>query len=349
MAVKYISIRTARFSFLLEKKGLFIGLGGVGLVGLALIWSTSIGTKQIPFFTTLQAILGQGTPMDIMVIQLLRLPRILLAILVGIALAVSGVILQTVSRSSLASPNLLGIVDGSAVGAVSFLVLFTDNDNILQTSIHWLPLFAFTGGMMSALFIYVLVVPKGVSPIRMILIGIGVGALMKAGTALMIIVGPIYRATDATVWLAGSVNYANWNEVAILFPITVFWVGWALFKHNTLNVLALSPHMAQGVGSGKQKDLLFFLILSVLLTSAAVSFAGGIGFVGLMAPHIARKLVGSKSGALLLTSAAIGALLVLLSDLIGRTLMAPFQLPAGIFTAILGVPFFIYLMLTSRS
>ena len=299
--------------------------------------------------TVLSVFFGGGSDLEQLVVQSFRLPRIIVALMVGIALAVAGGILQGMIRNPLASPDILGITGGASVAVVSFLTLFSDTNNSLTVSIKWLPLAAFVGAVVIALLVYFLAWKNGVSPIRIVLIGIGISALMQALTTLMMIMGPIYRASQANIWITGTVYGSSWNNVAILVPWTIIFIAIAFFMVKNINILELGDDIATGVGGRIQRHRFVLLLISTALVGGAVAFAGGIGFVGLMAPHMARRLVGSSFGALLPVSALIGGILVMLADLIGRTMFSPLEIPAGVFTAGIGAPYFIYLLFKTRN
>ncbi|PTX60761.1 iron complex transport system permease protein [Melghirimyces profundicolus] len=309
--------------------------------GAVFVISIGIGEMNIAPPDVLKALFGQGNPADEMVITTLRLPRVLAALLVGVALAVAGAILQGVVRNPLASPDIIGITGGASVTAVAFITLFHD------AGARWLPVAAFAGGAMAALLIYTLAWKKGVSPFRLILIGIGVNAAAAGLTTLLLIISPIYTTSQAVVWLTGSVYASSWSTVwATLIPIAVFLPLSLLFSRH-LNAQELGDALATGLGSRVQLHRLLLVLFSVALASTAVAAAGPIGFVGLMAPHIARMLTGPSQGQLLPVAALTGALLVMVADLTARTAFSPLDLPAGLFTAVLGAPFLIALIYRS--
>ncbi|EGL82924.1 ABC-type transporter, integral membrane subunit [Caldalkalibacillus thermarum TA2.A1] len=345
---KYIILRKQKLSFLLDKQALRVITVLFVVLVLAALVSTGMGQMAIHPLNVLKALFGYGSEMEQLVVTSFRLPRIVLAILAGAALAVSGAILQGIIRNPLASPDIIGIAGGASVAVVTFFALFSDRSNSLTVSIHWLPLAAFIGAFFIGFLVYVLAWKEGVSPLRLVLIGIGLAAAMKALTTLMMILGPIYRATEANIWIIGSVHAANWREVLTLLPWVLVMGMIALFRTRHLNVQELGDEVGRGLGSAIQKERLILLILSTSLAGGAVAFAGGIGFVGLMAPHMARRLVGSAYGVLIPASALIGALIVLLADLAARTLFAPLEVPAGVFTAAIGAPYFIYLLFRQR-
>ncbi|ALC87471.1 MULTISPECIES: iron ABC transporter permease [Bacillaceae] len=348
---QYKSFRAlkGKISFLFDKKAIFVLISFLVITGVVFIVSTGLGDMRLSPLTVLSVLFGGGSDMEQLVVQSFRLPRIIVALMVGIALAVAGGILQGMIRNPLASPDILGITGGASVAVVSFLSFFSDTNNSLTVSIKWLPLAAFVGAGVIALLVYVLAWKNGVSPIRIVLIGIGISALMQALTTLMMIMGPIYRASQANIWITGSVYGSSWSNVAILVPWTIIFVTIAFIMVKNINILELGDDIATGVGGSIQRQRFFLLLVSTALVGGSVAFAGGIGFVGLMAPHMARRLVGSSFGALLPVSALIGGILVMLADLIGRTMFSPLEIPAGVFTAGIGAPYFIYLLFKTRN
>lgn len=336
-------------SFLIDKRATMImGFLFILVSGLFII-SVGMGDMKISPINVLKVFLGLGDEMNTLVINSFRLPRIIIALLAGMSLAVSGAILQGIIRNPLASPDILGITGGATVAVVSFLVMFSDTNNALTISIKWLPLAAFTGATIIALLVYLLSWKNGVTPVRLVLIGIGVSALMQALTTTLMIIGPIYKASEANIWITGTVHGATWENVSILTPVASILIIFSIILARNLNIQELGDELATGMGSVVQKQRLFLLLIATALSGGAVAFAGGIGFVGLLAPHIARRLVGSVFGALLPASALIGAFLVVFADLIGRTLFLPLEIPAGVFTASIGAPYFIYLLYKNRN
>jgi iron complex transport system permease protein len=348
---KYKNIRLfkGKFSFLMDRKAASVFMILTIISFLVFVISTGTGEMKISPLTVLKVLVGSGPDMETLIITSFRLPRIIIALLVGISLAVAGGILQGMIRNPLASPDILGITGGAAVAVVGFLAFFSDENNALTVSINWLPLAAFLGAAVVAFLVYFLAWKNGVSPIRLVLIGIGISTLMQALTTLMMILGPIYQASQANIWITGTVYGSNWNNVATLLPWTVLFLIIALVAARTINIQELGDEVATGLGGKVQRQRFTLLMISTALIGSAVAFAGGIGFVGLMAPHMARRLVGSSFGALLPASALIGGILVMLADLIGRTLFSPLEIPAGVFTAGIGAPYFIYLLFKTRN
>ncbi|QGQ47912.1 FecCD family ABC transporter permease [Metabacillus sediminilitoris] len=348
---KYFRLRLGsdKISFLIDKKALITSLILLVIVLTIFIFSTSIGEVIISPLNVVKTFFGYGNEMENLFVYSFRLPRIIIALLVGICLAVAGAILQGLIRNPLASPDIIGITGGGSVAVVVFLMLFSNKNNALTVSIEWMPVAAFIGTTIIGLLVYLLSWKNGSSSIRLVLIGIGLSMLTQSLTTLFMIKGPIYQAAQANVWITGTVYASTWEHVRVLLPVVIILLLVSLISVRRVNIQELGDELATGVGSAVQKNRLFLLILSTALTGSAVAFAGAIGFVGLMAPHIARRLVGSSFGALLPVSALIGAILVMVADLIGRTLFSPLEVPAGVFTAAIGAPYFIYLLYKSRN
>lgn len=350
--IKYKPFRLGKrdlISFLLDTKALVTFLILVIISIVIFLLSTGLGEMKIDPITVVKTLFGYGSRMEQLVVTSFRLPRIIIAFLVGMALAAAGSILQGMIRNPLASPDILGITGGASVAVVAFLTIFSNSSNALTVSIKWMPVAAFIGASVVAFLVYLLAWKNGVSPLRLVLIGIGISALTQALTTTFMVMGPIYQASQANIWITGSVNGSTWANVQILSPVVIILLIFCLILARTLNIQELGEELATGVGSAVQKQRFVLLLVSTALTGSAVAFAGGIGFVGLMAPHMARRLVGSAFGALLPTAALIGGILVMLADLIGRTLFSPMEVPAGVFTAAIGAPYFIYLLYKSRN
>jgi iron complex transport system permease protein len=311
---------------------------------VAMTLATSVGEYPTPPLVVIQTVLGieTGNPDYAFVINTLRLPRILTACFVGMALAISGTIMQGITRNPLADPGIIGINAGAGLAAVSLIVLFPN------VGVGILPLSAFFGALIASLVIYLLAWDNGSHPIRLILIGVGIAAVTSAFTNLLITFGNIYNVSQALVWLAGSVYGKSWEQVLSILPWLIVFIPLALVKAPQLNALALGEDIAKGLGSQVEWQRSLFLLISAALSGAAVATAGTIGFVGLIAPHIARQLVGVNHQGLMPVAGMIGATIVVIADLLGRLLFAPVELPCGIITAIIGTPYFIFLLVQSR-
>ncbi|HET7522270.1 MAG TPA: iron ABC transporter permease [Bacillales bacterium] len=346
---KNFSLRLNGLSLFINIKALWTILILFALLLAVLIASAGVGDMFIAPVEVMKSLFGMGSEIHNLVVRSFRLPRALLAALAGMAFAVAGTILQGIVRNPLASPDIIGITGGASLAAVGFLAIFSTNDNALTVSIHWLPLAAFAGALLTGILLFALSQKKGTSQMRLILIDIGLMAGLKALTDFFIILGPLYLASKATIWMTGSVHGATWNQVLILFIwfFVLFFITVVVARR--LNVQELGASVAISVGSRLNSDRNMLLVLSAALTAGAVAFAGGIGFVGLMAPHMARRLVGAVHGALVPTSALLGGIIVMAADLVGRTLFLPLEVPAGVFTSAIGAPYFIYLLYKSRN
>jgi len=308
----------------------------------------SLGEQSYGWQQTWLALFNQAGSTENLMIHTLRAPRLLLAIIAGSALALAGFLLQNLTRVSLASPSLLGAVDGAAVGVLVFLTLFTAADNQVLVSIVWLPLAAFIGAISSFMVVYWLTLRTNPSISRFILVGITISGLLKAITVLLMIVGPIYLASQAQLWLTGYINQTNWQEIQILAPIYLLLLLLSFLTAPWLALNQLDNSLAKALGL-PQFSPYFIMILAAALTAVAVSFAGALGFVGLLVPHISKRLIRAGLFKQMLACCLLGAILLLLADFIGRTVFFPYEVPAGVITALLGVPLFIYLFSTARS
>ncbi|WP_246131908.1 FecCD family ABC transporter permease [Paenibacillus hemerocallicola] len=342
---KYIPFRskTLRASGLMDKRTLSVIVILTVIAVVVAIASAAIGSLRISPLSVVRIFLGMGDQAEATVVLQFRLPRIIVAMLIGMLLAASGAILQGMIRNPLASPDIMGITGGASAAAVVFITLLP------AASVRYLPFAAILGAVAATAIIYVLAWKKGVSAMRLVLIGIGIEATMKAVTTLLIVRSQFYASSKALTWLTGTVYGSNWSNVFVLLPWTLVLLPVAFFMGRTLNVLQLGDDTAAGAGSKVDRDRLLLLVLCVGLASAAVAVGGAIGFVALLAPHAARRLVGPSFGGLLPVSALIGGIIVAASDLIARTAFAPLDLPVGIFTSLIGAPFFLYLLYKNRN
>lgn len=322
--------RTAKYTIM------FIALTFI-VAALSLL-NLSVGGVGVPLEEVLASLVGRNAEASNLIIMQFRLPRITAAILIGAALAAAGALLQGVIRNPLASPDLLGVTGGASVAVVAFMTFVTGY------SIHWVPFIAIGGALVTATINYVLAWKKGVSPFRLVLIGIGISTAMGALTTFLLISGPTYLAAQVLNWMTGSIYGTNWAYIEVLWPWVAIFIPLSLLMAKELNVQSLGEDVARGLGNRLQLSRMILLFYSVALAGAAVGAAGTISFIGLMAPHIARRLVGNCYKLIIPVSAFIGAIILLLADLAGRMLFQPLDIPAGVFTAGIGAPFFMYLL-----
>ena len=343
---RYFPVRFGRFSVMMDKKAVFIISLFVLVMMMVLIGSLMIGETPVSVWDVIQALSGQGE--NAFVIMTLRFPRVLIALLSGAALAISGAILQALIRNPLASPDIIGVTGGASVGAVLVITFFSDMSSQLSIHLFWVPLAAFTGASIIGALIYLLSWNRGVSPFRLVLMGIGFYTATQALTNLIILFGPVFHASQSKTWITGTVYGSNWDQVAVLWPWLCILIPIAILFARHLNSGQLGEDVVKGLGGNSAKQRIWLLLLSTGLAGSGVAFAGGISFVGLIAPHLARRLVGASYGAMLPLSGLLGAIFVMVADLIGRTIMAPAEIPAGVFTAVIGAPYFIYLLIRQR-
>lgn len=343
----WIIIRPHRLplSFRLDRRVPLILLAATVVTLAVMVINIGVGEYPIPPLDVIKTVLHLPTANfdDYnFIVNTLRLPRMLVAALVGVALGISGAIMQGLTRNPLATPDILGMSAGAGLVAVTLIVVVQDVPSGV------IPLAAFGGALLIAVLIYLLAWRGGDSPLRLILVGIGLGAVTGALTTLMITFGDIYDVQRALIWLTGSVYARSWDEVWGLLPWLLFFGPLAFLLARDLNVLHLGEEVARGLGTQVAWRRGLLMVTAVALAGATVAAAGTIGFVGLMAPHLGRRLVGPDHGGLLPTAGVLGGLIVVASDLVGRTLFAPIELPCGLITAVVGAPFFIYLLWRQR-
>lgn len=341
---QWLVFRNQQLSLRLDRRvpKVLLGLATVTLV--AMIWSVGQGEYPIPPLDVIRTILGLPTdnPDYVFIVNTLRLPRTLVAWGVGMALAIAGSLTQGIARNPLAAPSIIGVNAGAALAAVTLIVVFP------VAPIAIVPLAAFGGAFTVTALIYLLAWHEGSSPVRLILVGVGFSLIAGALTNLMVTFGNIYDVSQALVWLAGSVYGRSWSQLIAFTPWLIGFGLLSLFLSRELNALQLGDDVARSLGSRLEWQRGWLLVSSVALAGAAVATAGSIGFVGLMAPHIARQLVGPSHEGLLPVAALTGGMVVVIADLIGRLLFAPIELPCGIITAVIGAPYFLYLLIRTR-
>jgi iron complex transport system permease protein len=337
-------IRASRLSFRVDSHLPTLLLILVLLSFGAIIVNVQQGDYPISTLNIIKTLFGidTGNPDHAFVVYTLRLARTLVAFLVGVSLAISGTIFQGLTRNPLADPSIIGINEGAGLAAVATIVLFPDSP------VSALPIAAFLGALGMAILIYSLAWQGGSSPILLILLGVGLSAIAGAFTSLLMTFGAIEDVSQALIWLAGSVYGRTWEQFFSFLPWVIVGVPVALSLSRHLNVLHLGDDVARSLGSQVEWQRGLLVLVAVALAGAAVATAGMIGFVGLIAPHIGRQLIGINHQNLLPVTAILGGLLVTLADLVGRILFAPVELPCGVVTAAIGAPFFLYLLIRRR-
>ncbi|MBN2737717.1 MAG: iron ABC transporter permease [Spirochaetales bacterium] len=266
----------------------------------------------------------------------IRLPRALAAGLVGCSMALSGCILQGIMRNPLASPNIIGVSSGAGLAAVIIFILFPGFYYLVTPM-------AFIGAFFTTLVVYSLSWKDGASPLRLVLSGIAVSSFLNAGSHSLMIFYPD-RIHNVIGFMVGSLTAITWQDVMTLWPYAIAGGGLSFILAGQLNILTIGDETATGLGVNVERIRMLFIMIASVMAAAAVSVVGLLGFVGLIVPHLARLIIGNNARYLIPASMLLGAIIVILCDLIGRVIMAPLELPVGIVMAFVGAPFFIFLL-----
>lgn len=294
------------------------------------------GSVNVPLNEIIATMTGGSAGMHQQIILNIRLPRTIVAGLVGVNLALSGAILQAVMKNPLADPHIIGISAGAGIMGIFIMLLFPDLSWLITPA-------AFAGAMGAAILIYILAWKNGIQPIRIILAGVAVSAFLGAGiSALMIIYSD--RVHSALMWMVGGLSARSWPQVMIIWPYTLAGMIFTLLAARHLNILQLGDELAKGLGLRVERTRLILTAAAALLAASAVSVVGLLGFVGLIVPHAARLMIGSDYRYLLPATIFLGAATVMLSDTFARVAFAPVELPVGIIMAAIGAPFFLFLL-----
>lgn len=313
------------------------------LLMLSFVISMNTGYIKLSPEDTLRTLFGGGSNKENLILFKFRLPRIVVSILVGMGLALSGCIIQGISRNPLSDPGLLGINGGAGLMVIVYVMFFGANSFM---SVFTLPFLALVGGGVTAVLIYLLAYKKGegVAPLRLILTGIAMQAGISALTTVLVLTLDDSQFDFVANWQGGSIWASNWNFVMALLPWIMVLVPYTMMKSSVLDILSLGDELAYGLGSEVERERKLLLGAAVALAASSVAVSGSIGFVGLIAPHLARRLVGPKHKILLPICALIGAVLVSISDTIAKLIAQPSGIPTGIVVAVVGAPYFLYLL-----
>ena len=329
-------------------------LGLLILLGVVVILATAVGSVQIPFLTTSSILISklplvEMTPtwtgaLETIILEI-RLPRVILAGLVGAALAIAGATYQGLFRNPLADPYLIGVAQGAALGAVIGFLLPSTWHGV---GFGIIPLLAFLGALVSTAIVYNLArVGKTLPVTTLILAGVALGAFL-ASIVSYLIISSGERIHGIMFWLMGSFSLTQWAEAKIVLPYVLLGIIIILLYARPLNLMQLDEEQVQQLGINVERLKLVLLAAATLITAAAVSFVGIIGFVGIIIPHAVRLIWGADHRFLLPLSVLTGAIFLILADLIARTALAPTEIPIGVITALCGAPFFLYLLRRRR-
>lgn len=300
------------------------------------LYSIAYGAISIPLSDLLAVVVGQQESVYRTIIMDLRLPRVLIGILVGACLAASGALLQGVMKNPLADPGIIGVSAGGGLAAMVTMV-------ILPQFSYLLPVTAFIGAFITAIIIYFMAWEHGASPVKIVLAGVAVNALLGAVTnGIMVVFSD--RVQAVLPWLSGGLNGRSWHHLEFMAPYALIGLVLCLFAIQPANLLLLGDDSARLLGQRVELQRFMLIMLAALLAGTAVSVAGLVGFVGLVVPHMIRLLIGEDYRFLLPYSMVGGGVLVVLADQIARSWFDPIELPVGILLAVIGAPFFLYLL-----
>ncbi|MGG4553438.1 FecCD family ABC transporter permease [Paenibacillus humicus] len=319
------------------------------LILLALIIATvvigmGIGYSSLSYDRLIPTLLGQGTFKEEFVLFSVRLPRIVITLLAGMALALSGAILQGITRNDLADPGIIGINSGAGVAIAVFFLFFPVKAGPF---VYLLPLVAFIGAFLTVCAIYVFSYNRtaGLQPVRLVLTGIGFSMALSGVMIVLISSAERAKVDFIAKWIAGNIWGSDWPFIWAMLPWLIALIPFTLYKAHRLNLMELSEPVTIGVGLPVERERIVLLLTAVALAASAVSVTGGISFIGLMAPHIAKALIGPRNQLFIPIAVLIGGWLLLAADTIGRNIVQPDGIPAGIMVALIGAPYFVYLLL----
>ncbi|UEX89829.1 FecCD family ABC transporter permease [Staphylococcus ratti] len=314
---------------------------------ICIILNLMTGEYRMTFQQVWQTLLGFGDSASQLILVEFRLPRLMITLFAGIALSLSGAILQGVTRNALAEPGILGINAGSGFAIALFIAI---GQIKADDFVYMLPLVSLIGGLVVTLFLFYFSYEgkKGLSPESMVLVGIGLSAALSGGALTLVSSFDKSQSEFISAWLAGNIWGDTWPFVWAFLPWLVIIIPVILYKAETLNILNTDDTIAVALGVSLNRQRVILVLAAILLSSVAVSVAGAIGFIGLMGPHIARSIIGPRHQSFLPLAMIIGGILLVVSDNIGQVLLQPNGLPAGVIAAIIGAPYFLYLMYRVR-
>lgn len=331
------------------KKRLIL-LGLIGLTAGLALYAISAGSAELSPWQVLLTLLGQSEGNSQIIIWSIRLPRVLAAMVAGMGLAVAGAVMQNILRNPLASPSTLGIAQGAAFGAALAIIGFGAGNaantgvGILASSPYVVTISAFIAAMLTTMVILFLARYKGVSPESMVLAGVALGSLFSAGTMLLQYFTNDVNVASVVFWTFGDIGRASWRELGIMTVVVFGSMVFFLFNRWNYNAIDSGEETAKGLGVDVEMTRLLGMFFASLITATVVSFLGIIAFVGLVAPHLIKRVIGGDNRFLIPASGVMGALLLLAADTLARRIIAPVILPVGAITSFLGAPLFLYLL-----
>ena len=323
-----------------RKVGILVALALILL--LSIMIAVNMGYSSVPLKDVIKAFFGIGIPGKIIIIRQLRLPRILVGALCGIGLALSGSVLQSVTGNALADPGILGINAGAGIAVLLFLVFFPE---MYAQSMEIIPIFAFIGGLSVLVFLYTFAYRNGKLSVKFFLTG-GIGMAAGINAVMLILSTGLENSNFQMVsrWLVGSLWGTDWHHLKLLLLYLIVPVLFLLCYSRKIDMMLMGREVAVGLGVSVEREYRVLLFVSVWLAAACVSVCGGGGFIGLVSPHIAKRLVGIRHCFLLPCAMMTGALICVLGDAVGRMVITSIEIPVGIVVSVLSAPYFLYLL-----
>ncbi|WP_342428917.1 iron ABC transporter permease [Paenibacillus sp. FSL L8-0158] len=326
-----------------NSRGISIILLLTVLTLLVAVLSMNVGKMNLSPLEVFKVIMGEGTSKQNLIVFDFRLPRIVLSILVGIGMGISGCIMQSLLKNDMASPGTLGISSGSGLFVLMYITLFA-SEGLLSPIL--LPGLAFAGGLTAAFLIFMFAFRRGrdISPTGLILTGVAMGSGYSALSLMLTLRLDKQQYDFALRWQAGDLWGDDWSYIMVLLPWVLIICLYVFYRSNTLNTLNLGNQTASGLGVAIKREFIGLTIAAVALASGSVALGGNFFFVGMVSPHLARRLVGPNHKLLLPTTAMVGALVILIADTLTRTISFGADIPTGIIITILVTPYFLYLL-----
>jgi iron complex transport system permease protein len=324
------------------------------------IFSIALGSFDMSALDVLWALLGKSEGSQAIVVWNIRAPRIMAAIVAGWGLGVSGAVMQCLLRNPLGSPFTLGISHGAAFGAAFAIVVMgaggaqygalrtTAAQLLTVYNIYTVTFFAFLGAMITTFIILLLSRMRQMAPESIILAGVALSSLFVSGTILIQYFATEVELASIVFWTFGDVSRSNWNEIGVMTLATFAGTIYFILKQWDFNALSVGEDVAKGLGVEVERTRLWGMFMAALVAALVVAFHGVIAFLGLLAPHIGRRIVGSDHRVLLIHSCVLGSIILLLADTVGRVLVGSGTLPVGVLTSFMGAPLFLYLLIAGR-
>nr|WP_263314675.1 iron ABC transporter permease [Mammaliicoccus sp. Marseille-Q6498] len=324
----------------MQKKTIII-ISTIIILLIGIILNLCLASSVMSLKTVFHALLFNDQTKDSLIIRTVRLPRLLVAIMIGVSLALSGAIMQALTKNDLASPQTFGINAGASLVLVAALVFSPGHSGSYDAYL------GFLGAILGGIIVYTFIHGHENNQVRLALAGMTIHLLLSSITEVLILLNE--NATDILYWLTGSLNGKDWDSVKLLAPWFILGACVSLFLSRHLTILALGNNLSTGLGLHKKMMYVIFSVIVIILAGSSVAVAGPIGFIGLIAPHISRRMIGGGQDKNLFFTALVGAVLLVYSDTLSHIIAYPYESPVGIVTALIGGPFFLYLCKNGRS